>query len=356
MPNIGIGERKADHIDIALNQNVQFIEKKTGFDDVSLKDVDLVYEALPEINLDDVNCETKLFGHEMAAPIFVSGMIGGIDKAEKINRDIAKAVEQLGLGMGIGSQRAMIERPETKRTYYVRDIAPRMLFAGNIGIVNAKDYDLKKIEWALKEIKADVLAIHVNAAQEAVQPEGDTDFEGCLKAIKEISSKLKKPVYVKEVGNGFSKEIVKALAKTKIKGIDVGGSGGTSWTKIEYLRQKELGEMTYAEFGVPTCAAILEARSVYKGELIATGGIRNGLHVLKCLVLGADIGGIAWPVLMAQNANGSEGVKSYLERVIRDLKRGMFLVGAKNLKELKKKKFLVMGKTKVWLEQRKIKF
>jgi isopentenyl-diphosphate delta-isomerase len=298
----------------------------------------LEYKTLPEINKKEISLKTEFLGKKFSAPVYSEAITGGAEESIKINKDIAAACEELGLGMGLGSMRAMLEKPSLKETYYIRDVAPTIFLAGNIGAAQLLKYSSSEIEKALKEIKADALAVHLNAAQEALQKEGDTDFKGILKAISSISSKLKKPVFVKEVGHGISYSVAKALAKTKIKAIDVAGAGGTSWTGIDSLRgNKELGE-TFWDYGISTAESIVQCRKAFKGPIIASGGIRTGLDIAKAIALGADLGGMALPVLKAQQSGGKEGVKKYLEKVIEELKISMFLSGVKNIKELKKVK------------------
>jgi isopentenyl-diphosphate delta-isomerase len=348
-----IEKRKGEHIDICLREDVQFKEKRTGFEDVSFKEVELDYKTMPQIDKESVCIETEFLGKKFSAPLMVQGMVGGIKRAEKINKEIAIAVESLGLGMGVGSQRPMLENHDSWKSFFVRDVAPNIFLAGNIGVVQLKEFSIKQIEAALEKIKADALAIHTNAGQEAAQPEGTTNFSNCLEEIARVADELSKPVYVKEVGHGINKEIAKELNKTKIAALDVAGAGGTSWIKIEAKRHKEGVSKTFEEVGIPTVVSLIEARKVFKKKIIASGGIRNGLDVVKAIVLGADLAGIAWPVIKAQSINGSEGVKKYLMQRIEEIRVAMFLLGSKNIKELKKQKFVVLGKTREWLEQLK---
>jgi len=330
--------RKTEHLKIACNEKVEFREKTTGLEKIGFKGIDLEYKTLPEINKKEIDLETSFLGKEFKAPVFVEAITGGCEEAGKINKDIAGACEELGLGMCLGSIRAMIENHSLEETYFVRDKAPNIFLAGNIGAGQTTKFSVEQIENALQELRADALAIHLNAAQEALQKEGDTDFKGTLKAIEKISEKLKMPVYVKEVGHGISQGVAKELAKTNIKAIDVAGAGGTSWTGIDSLRgNKELGE-TFWDYGIPTAESIVQCRKEFKGQIIASGGIRTGLDIAKAIALGADLGGMALPVLKAQQTGGKEGVKKYLQKVIEELKIAMFLSGAKNIAELKKVK------------------
>jgi isopentenyl-diphosphate delta-isomerase len=347
-------KRKDEHIDIALHQNVSHGRKTTGLEDVHIEGfegVELDYRTLPEMALSEVDIATKFLGKRFSAPLMVSGMVGGTEKATPINRNVAQAAEALHLGLGVGSQRAMIEKPELAATYMVRDIAPTCFLAGNIGVFQLKKYSVEQLEEMLEKIGADALAIHLNAAQEAVQKEGDTDFSGCVAAIDHVAKELSKPVYVKEVGHGIGTAVAKRLSKTRIVAIDVQGVGGTSWTAIEGLRGNPDVGKTYWNFGVPTAVSIVLVRKVFKGPIIASGGIRNGLDVAKSLVLGADLAGFAIPALQAQNAGGSDAVKKRLETVVQEIRIACYLLGCKNLKGLKKQKPILTGKTRDWVEQ-----
>ncbi len=329
--------RKAEHLKIGIAEDVQFKEKTTGFEKVGFKGVELEYKTLPEMDKKEVKLETSFLGKDFKAPLMVEAITGGVKEAKKINKDIAKACEELGIGMGLGSQRAMIEDPLLKDTYFVRDVAPTIFLAGNIGVTELGKYSVKELEKAIESIKADALAVHVNAAQAAMQPEKETDFKGRLKEIKKLAKEFKKPVYVKEVGHGIGFETAKALAKTGIKAIDVGGAGGTSWTAIDSKRgNKKVGE-TFWDIGISTADSIVQCRKAFEGKIIASGGIRTGLDCAKAIALGADLCGMALPVLKAQQKEGSEGVTKLLEKVIEELRIAMFLAGAKNLKEMRGK-------------------
>ncbi len=329
--------RKAEHLRIAVEKGVQFKEKKTGLEKISFKNVDLKYNALPELDKKEVKLATRFFGKKLKAPLLVEAITGGVKEAKKINKDIAKACQEVGVGMCLGSQRAMLETPALKETYIVRGVAPTIFLAGNIGITELGKYSAKEIENAQRAVGADALAVHINAAQAAMQPEAETNFKNRLKELGKVVKQLKKSVYVKEVGHGIGLETAKALAKTGIKAIDVAGAGGTSWIAVDSLRgKKSLGE-TFWDFGIPTAESIIQCRKAFKGKIIASGGIRSGLDCAKAIALGADLCGIALPVLKAQQKAGSSGVKGYLEKIIDELRTAMFLVGAKNLQQLKKK-------------------
>ncbi len=338
-------KRKSDHIDIVLNKDVNH-KKTTG-----LENIELNYCSLPEIDLDDVNISTEFLGKSLSAPIIISGMVGGIEKAKNINKRIAVSAQNVGIGMGLGSQRSMLKDSKLKSTYIVKDVAPDILLIGNIGIIQLKKYELETIEKMIEDVQADALAIHINAAQEAIQPEGDTNFSDCISIIDEISRELSKPVYVKEVGNGISYEVAKELAKTKIKAIDVQGVGGTSWTAIEGIRGDfEIGK-TFWDFGIPTAISIYSCRKAFKGKIIASGGIRTGLDIVKSIILGADLGGFATPIIKIDNFGGVKEIEKFLNRIIREIKISCYLLGCKNIKELKNITPIITGETKKWIEE-----
>ena len=329
--------RKIEHLQIGIKENVQFKEKTTGLEKLSFKNTDLKYKTLPEIDKKNINLKTTFLGKKFKAPLMVEAITGGVKESTKINKDIATACEELGIGMGLGSQRAMIEDHLLKDTYFVRNVAPSIFLAGNIGVTELGKYSRQKIEEAIDAVEADALAIHINAAQAAMQPEKETDFKDRLKEIEKIAKQFKKPVYVKEVGHGIGFETAKAIAKTGVKAIDVGGAGGTSWTAIDSKRgNKSIGK-TFWDIGIPTAESIVQCRKAFKGKIIASGGIRTGLDCAKAIALGADLCGLALPVLKAQEKGGSQRVKELLEKMIEELRIAMFLTGAEDFKQLKNK-------------------
>ncbi len=347
-------KRKLEHLNICLGRNVGFKSKTTLLEDLGFGGVELGYNALPKVAKGNIDLSCAFLGKAFKAPLMVEAITGGTEKAGKINRDIAIACEGLGIGMGLGSQRAMLENPELAETYCVRDVAPSIFLAGNIGVVNLGEYSISELREALDTVGADALAIHINAAHEAVQEEGNPDFSNAIENIKKIASKLGKPVYVKEVGHGINFEVAKALGRTGIKAIDVAGAGGTSWTGVEAVRAKKEIANELWDIGLPTAASILEVKKAFRGEIIASGGIRNGFQIAKSIVLGADVCGIALPVLRAQSSAGAEGAKKYLEKIIEEIRVACFLIDAKNITELKKKDYVLHGKLREWAEQRKM--
>ncbi|MEK6958921.1 MAG: type 2 isopentenyl-diphosphate Delta-isomerase [archaeon] len=342
-------KRKAEHIKLCTTKDVSFKEKTT-----LLECVELSYKALPEISLNDVDLSTEFLGKKFSFPFLVSAITGGAQVAKEINLDIAAACQNLGIGMGLGSIRAMLEQPSLLETYFVKDVAPDIFLAANLGAAQLRTYSPAQIDDALKALQADALAIHVNAAQEAMQPEGDVDFTGLIDKIDEVSKKVSVPVYVKEVGHGISYEVALALKNTNIAAIDVEGSGGTSWTRVDALRHKESFGEIFGDFGLPTAVSLIETKNALHGpqkKIIASGGIRTGLDAVKALALGADMVGSAMPVLKAQQKKGAIGVEKYLTGIKQEMTIASFLLGARNIADLHRQNFALTGKLKDWIKQ-----
>ncbi len=346
-------KRKAEHIKICLNEKAQAKQATTGFEDVHL-----VHKALPEVDKEKIDLSTKVFGHKFAAPIIVGAMTGGTPEAAAINATIAEAVEKLHLGMGVGSQRVAIEDSKLTNTFAVaRKKAPTAFLIANIGAVQlVNGYGVKEVKKALDMIDADAVAIHLNALQEAIQPEGQTNFKGILAKIAEVARVLEKPVIVKETGAGIAAEEAAKLEAVGIKGIDVGAVGGTSFAAVEYYRAKRdetqrfLGE-TFWDWGIPTGASLVETTQTVKIPVIASGGLRTGADVAKALALNASLASVAQPVLEAAVKSSLETEK-VLTCMIEELRNVMFLVGAEKVKELAKTPVVITGKTAEWLKAR----
>ena len=348
-------KRKADHIRISLNQDVQAKNVTTGFEDV-----DFVHKALPEVDKQKIDLSTTVFGHKFAAPLIAGAITGGTLEAAKINATIAEAVEELGLGMGVGSQRAAIEDKALEKTFAVaRKKAPTAFLIANIGGIQLiNGYDLKEVKKAIEMIDADAVAIHLNALQEAVQPEGQTNFRGVLAKIGEIARELDKPVIVKETGSGIAAEDARKLEAAGVKGIDVGGAGGTSFAAVEYYRaegqensvQRVLGDFFW-DWGIPTVVSLAETTQTVKISVIASGGVRNGADIAKALALNASLASVSQPALEAA-VKGAKDTENMLSLLIEELRNVMFLVGAEKVEHLAKAPIVVTGKTAEWLKTR----
>jgi isopentenyl-diphosphate delta-isomerase len=353
--NNSIEERKADHLEICLEENVQARKTTTGFEDVSL-----VHKALPEIERKTISRSTTIFGYKFSAPIFVGAMTGGTTKALKINAAIAEAVEELKLGMGVGSQRAAIDNPKLERSFrVVREKAPTAFILANIGGAQlVTKYGVDEVRKAVEMVEANALAIHLNALQEAVQPEGETKFSDLLHKIRKVANSLEVPVIVKETGAGIAAEEAKLLEGAGVAGIDVAGVGGTSWASVEYYRAKRrqdkfhqnLGE-TFWDWGIPTAASLVETVQSVSIPVIASGGIRHGTDVTKALALGAGLASVAYPILQPAT-KGSKEVKKMLLSLIEEMNNAMFLVGADSIPKLQKVPVVLTGKTAEWLRVR----
>lgn len=348
-------ERKNDHLEICLRENVQARLVTTGFEELHL-----VHKALPGINRKEIDLSTKFFDHKFSAPLIIESMTGGTPEAAKINAAIAQAVEELRLGMGVGSQRAALEDPKVEKTFrIVREMAPNAFIVANLGAPQlVGGYGVKEARKAVEMMDADALAIHLNPLQEAIQPEGETSYEGVLKAIGKVVKGLDVPVIVKETGCGIAAAEAKQLEAIGVAAIDVAGAGGTSWAAVEYYRAKSqmdgdrqgLGE-AFWDWGIPTVASLVEVTQRVRVPVIASGGVRSGIDVTKALVLGASLVGMAYPVLDPA-VHGVEEVKTRLQFMMEELRNTMFLVGADSVQKLKNVPVVMNGKMADWLSTR----
>ena len=339
--------RKGHHIRICLDEDVQ--AGRAGFEDITL-----LHKSLPEIDLKDVDISTTWLGRKFDAPILISGMTGGTEEAEKINKNLAEGAARANIPMGVGSQRAAIENPAIQRTFSVaRDVSPDLFLIANLGAVQLnKGYTTEHAKKAVDMIKANALALHLNPLQEACQAEGDTMWSSLLPKIKDVCKNVGVPVIAKETGAGISKDVAKDLEKSGIVTIDVSGSGGTSWSLVESYRGPPIGKV-FADWGIPTAAAVAEASKAVKIPIFASGGIRTGIDAAKCLSLGAQMVSVAHPFLVAA-ADSSEKVYQKIEEFKREIKTAVFLTGSRNIEGLRNKPIIITGRTKEWLDVRGI--
>ena len=324
-------QRKSDHIRINLEENVNFRQLTTG-----LENYHFLHQMLPEINLAEVDTSVSFLGKKLKAPLLISSMTGGTDQARQINYILAEAAEMSSIAMGLGSQRAAIENPALAPTFQVRSVAPTTVLLANLGAVQLNyGYTVDHCRRAVEMIEADALILHFNALQEAVQPEGDTNFSGLLAKVEAICRTLPVPVIAKEVGWGFSEDSVRRLVNAGVAAIDVAGSGGTSWSQVEMYRAKsEIRRRvaaTFVDWGIPTSEAILAAKRVETNlPIIASGGLRNGLDMAKCIALGATLGGMAGPFLKAA-VNSLQAVLAEIEIATTELRVAMFAIGVDSI-------------------------
>ena len=341
-----IMNRKRDGIDIPLSNNVQ-----SRFVSNYLECVKLIHNALPEIDFDEIDTSTKFLNTKFGAPIIIDSMTGGTPEALKINSRLGQLAETSGFGMGLGSQRAGLKSSILAETYSVaRKNAPSAFLIANIGGAQlAEGLDIQMIEKIISMIDANALVIHLNPLQELIQPEGEPKYKGVLEKIAIITEKISIPIIVKEVGSGISREVALKLQKANINCINIAGAGGTSWAGVEKIRankvkndvKEHLGELFW-DWGIPTALSLIEVRNSVELPLIASGGIRNGLEIAKCVALGANMGAMAYPFLKAASES-TESLFTFSTHLINELKGAMFLTGSANISDLAKSRLILTG-------------
>jgi len=323
-------KRKAEHVKIVA-EDASMDRQKNYFDEIRLS-----HRALPELNLAEIDPSVEFLGKKLSFPFMISSMTGGGDKLlKKINTNLAEAAEAEGIAMGVGSQRIFFSEPTAKSSFDLRGVAPNALLFSNLGAVQFnEDMTLQHAKAVVDILKADALCIHLNPLQEAIQPEGDTDFSNLWKKIGEIVQGLEVPVIVKEVGAGISAPDAKLLVQAGVQTIDVAGSGGTSWSRIEAARcgDPALGEC-FQDWGIPTPDA-LKSLAPLDVTLIASGGIRTGIDMAKAMILGASICGMARPFLTPA-MESTEAVRKVIRRIKKEFVTTMFLLGARRIEDLK---------------------
>jgi isopentenyl-diphosphate delta-isomerase len=329
--------RKSEHVRIVLDEDVAAKGVYTGFAAYRLP-----HDALPDLNLAAIDTTTTFLGKPMRAPLLVSSMTGGAHDVARINMALAEAAEALGLAMGVGSQRSAIRDPQVAYTYQVRRVAPSIPLLANLGAVQLNyGFGVDECRRAVDMIEADALILHLNALQEAVQPEGNTNFKGLLKRIEEVCARVGVPVIAKEVGNGIGANAARRLVEAGVWAIDVAGAGGTSWSEVERFRQvTERGTRVagaFAGWGIPTTEAIRQVRAALPDvTLIGSGGVRSGVDIAKAIALGADLAGTAKPALgPAVEQQGAAAVVEGLRAYIDELRIAMFCSGCADLAALR---------------------
>jgi len=326
-------QRKRDHLRINLQEDVAHA-KSTG-----LEAYRFTHQALPELNLEDIDLSVDFLGHRLHAPLLISSMTGGTAEAKQVNIRLAQAAQSARIAMGLGSLRAALKDPQLADTYQIRPWAPDILLLANLGAVQLNyGYDVSHCLRAVELVEADGLILHLNPLQEALQPEGDTRWAGLLAKIKAVCRQLPVPVIAKEVGWGLSAQAARQLADTGVAAIDVAGAGGTSWSQVEmYRANDEISRRVashFREWGIPTAESLLTTRQATPElPLIASGGLRHGLDVAKAIALGATLTGLAGPFLQAATAS-AQAVMDLTEELTRTLRIAMFGVGARDIATL----------------------
>ncbi|MEH2064502.1 MAG: type 2 isopentenyl-diphosphate Delta-isomerase [Nostoc sp.] len=330
-----IETRKADHLRVCLEEDVQFQQVTSGFERYRF-----THNCLPEINRSNINLQTTFLGKKLGAPLLISSMTGGTELAQLVNTRLATVAQRYGLAMGVGSQRIVIEQPDLASTFAVRSFAPDILLLANLGAVQLNyGCGLDDCLHLVNSLSADALILHLNPLQECVQSRGDTNFRGLLSKIAQLCQQLPIPVVVKEVGNGISAPMAQKLIDAGVTAIDIAGAGGTSWAKVESQRaqddkQRRLGQ-TFADWGLPTAECLNSIRAIAPTiPLIASGGLINGLDVAKAIALGADLAGLARPFLEAA-VKSSAAVDELVEVLIAELETALFCTGNATLAELR---------------------
>ncbi len=344
-------KRKLDHLRLCAEEDVE--HSVSCFEDVWL-----IHNALPEIDMNEISLKTRFLGRELEAPLLIASMTGGHPETIEVNRSLAEAAKRLGIGIGVGSQRAALEDPEQEESFrVVRDVAPDAFVYANIGAPQLAKYGIGGVKRAIEMIDADAVAIHLNFLQEAIQPEGDVNAIGCITAINRICTRLDVPVIVKETGAGISHKVGYMLAQAGVAAIDVGGAGGTSWAGIEVHRAKAEGnEMkehlgrAFWNWGILTTVSIVECKD-FGIPVIATGGVRSGIDIAKSIALGATVCGMALP-LVEPALRGADAVIDRIRQVLEELKVAMFLTGSKTVEDLRFAEVVLTGLTREILQER----
>jgi isopentenyl-diphosphate delta-isomerase len=333
----GMASRKRRHIDVCRDCDVSYHELTTG-----LEDYRLPYNALTQTSLDDIDLSVGFLGAKLRAPLLIGAMTGGAELSGTINRNLAAAAQRLGIGMMLGSQRVMLDSELGERaaaSFTVRDVAPDVLLFGNIGLSQLTKDAVPDIVQALDRVGANVLAVHANPLQEAMQDNGDTDFGGSLQRLHDVAGMLDYPMLLKEVGHGIGAaavaELLRFSGESPVAAIDVAGAGGTSWSRVEQLvRYGGLRYPELAEWGIPTAQAVLEVRAALpKIPLVASGGIRTGMDAAKAIALGADVVAVARPLLPAA-IESAAAATAWLQQFIDELRIALHCCGATDLRAL----------------------
>ncbi|MCU0632112.1 MAG: type 2 isopentenyl-diphosphate Delta-isomerase [Methanolinea sp.] len=344
--------RKLDHLRICAEEEIE--RGFSGFEDVRL-----VHSAIPECDLSRIDLSTRFLGHRLASPLFIAAMTGGHPDTTDVNRRLARAAARYGIGMCVGSQRAALENPALEESFrVVREEAPHAFLVANLGIVQLRDHGLEWAHKAVSMIDANAIAIHLNFLQEAIQPEGDHNATGCYDALAALCSESTVPVIIKETGSGISAETARTCWGAGVRAIDIGGWGGTSWAAVEACRAQEspkkvaaglvsLGAL-FEDWGIPSAVSLCEVAST-GGPVIATGGIRNGLDMARALALGADLCGVALPLLKPA-LESEELLYSRIETFHQELSTAMFLCGSAKTADMKRTRAYITGKTRQMLE------
>ena len=347
-----ITNRKADHIRICIEERIA-----PGY--CYWDDIRFVHNALPEINADDIDTSCYLFGTKLDFPLVVTAITGGVPGATKINANIAEACAEMGVGMGVGSERAGVTGTHPESYSVIKDYDVPLVI-GNVGapqLVEQKSKDMftpEMVGQAKDLIDADVVAIHLNFLQEVVQPEGDTNAEGCRDAIRGLAREY--PIILKETGAGISRDVAERVKGIGIQGLDIAGMGGTSFSAVELYRAMDVADNirtsmgeTFFDWGIPSPVSLSQCAGCGL-PLIASGGILDGIHIAASVAMGATAAGVA-KIILKEATESAEAVIEKLTVLKEELRAAMLLTGCKNLEQLAKARYVVLGETKQWMDQ-----
>lgn len=339
-------ERKRSHLDLCEREEVEYPGKTTLFEDI-----DLLHNSLPELALDELDLRVEFLGKRLKSPLLITGMTGGTAEAFAVNRDLARIAERSGIGFGLGSQRVMQHDPDSTWTFAVREFAPTTLLVANIGLIQAGEQSTAAVRRLAANVGADGLCVHLNPAQELIQPEGDRSFRGGYRTLRRLCRELEIPVIAKETGCGVSRPVADGLRAAGVRYLDVSGAGGTSWVRVESLRgdgrSRRLGEQ-FADWGIPTAASLAMLRGSQL-QLIASGGVRSGLEMAKAIALGARLCGVALPVYRAYRAGGIDAALAFIQELTDGLKTAMLLTGSRTLADLARQPVVLGARLQAWV-------
>ena len=326
-----ISKRKQHHLDICTQKPVE------GSGSSFFKDIMFIHHALPELNVDAIDTSLDFLGKKIASPLFISCMTGGSDQGLDVNKELAKAAQQMQIPLGLGSMRVLFKQPERIKDFQMRSVAPDIPILANIGAVQLKEIPIKALQELLKRLEVNALVFHLNCGQEFFQVNGDTDFRGLKKIIHQTIDGLNLPIIVKETGFGIRPKEVKELIEMGVDFVDLAGAGGTNWITVEHLshQSENMAANAFVDWGTPT-AILLDATQEFEGKILASGGLRSGMDLAKSIALGAVAGGMALPFIQAAIDGGKEEILRLGQTIQTVLKATMLLTGSSTLKDLRK--------------------
>lgn len=345
--------RKNEHIRVTLLEDVQH-KTSTWFEDIIL-----IHNSLPEIEYDKIDMRTKLFDRVFDYPLLIDSITGGTSLAKDINERLAELAAKYNIPISCGSQKSMLVNKELLSTYKViKEVCPNCYLIGNIGAHDLTTKPIEIVDELISAINADALAIHLNPLQEVIQTGGRVSYAGIIDTIRNVVDAVDVPVIVKETGAGISMKVARVLESVGVSAINVAGAGGTNWALVEAYRSLYRGDKflanvaeTFSTWGIPTAASLIEVLSAVNIPVIASGGIRNGIDVVKSLVLGAKMAGLAYP-FVKEYFRGPAHLEQLINKLIFEIKTTMFLIGAKDVPSLKNAEYVIIGNLFRWIEWR----